>query len=234
MNLCYVATTRAEDILYMIAEKGYSNTWLSGQIQGVLENSFLENRNENTWTFGEREKYTTKPSQEAVSVISPDFIQKNRLKLRISKLRDDFSEELLQGNIIHETLAETTNTNELDKIIQRVSALKNLDDTQQEQLKDDISKIVHHPQFSKWFSKDAEIIAEREICTADGKVIRPDRVVVFNDHIDVVDFKTGLPNKKHEAQLREYIHQLKLIYNMPVNGYLLYTQNLELIEIGND
>jgi len=234
MNLCYVATTRAEDRLYMIIEKGHSNTWFSAQIHNVLENSFSENRNENSWTFGEREKHINKPSQETVSVISSDFIHKNRLKLRLTKLREDFSEELLQGNIIHETLAETTNANELDKIIQRVSALKRLDDTRQEQLKKDISRIVHHPQFSKWFSNDAEIIAEREICTADGKVIRPDRVAIFNDHLDVVDFKTGIPNKKHEAQLKEYVRQLELIYNLPVNGYLLYTQNLELIEISSD
>lgn len=234
MNLCYVATTRAEDRLYMVAEKGHSNTWLSGQIQGALENSFSENRNENSWTFGEREQHSSKTSQETVSLISPDFIQKNRLKLRLTKLRDDFNKELLQGNIIHETLAGITSANELDKTVQRVSELKNLNDIRREQLKNDISRIVNHPQFAKWFSKDVEILAEREICTTDGKVIRPDRVVVFNDHIDVVDFKTGLPNKKHETQLKEYISQLRLIYDMPVSGYLLYTQNLELIEIGND
>lgn len=234
MNLCYVATTRAEDRLYIIAEKGHGNTWLSGQIQRVLENSFVENKIENTWTFGEREPHAENKKLKNVTSISPDFTQRNRLKLRVTNLRDDFSEELLKGNLIHETLAEIKNASVFDKTISNISVLKNLDDTEKKQLVNDISKILNHPQFKKWFSDDVEVLSEREICTSKGKIIRPDRVVIFKDKVEVIDFKTGLPHRKHEAQVKEYVSELKLIYNIPVIGYLLYTNNMEVIEIISD
>ena len=53
-----------------------------------------------------------------------------------------------------------------------------------------------------YFSSDIEVYNEREIMTSSGKIIIPDRFVVFKDSTAVIiDYKTGDSYDKYEAQL---------------------------------
>ena len=52
--------------------------------------------------------------------------------------------------------------------------------------------------------------------------MRPDRVMVFEDRIEVVDFKTGAFRKEHQLQLDAYIEVLQEIYSLPVVGEVVY------------
>ena len=68
-----------------------------------------------------------------------------------------------------------------------------------------LNTIVSHPQLAAYFSSDVEVYNEREIMTSCGKIIIPDRLVVFKDFTAVIlDYKTGDSNEKHETQLENY------------------------------
>jgi ATP-dependent exoDNAse (exonuclease V) beta subunit len=56
-----------------------------------------------------------------------------------------------------------------------------------------------------------------------GAALRPDRVVVFQHKVIVVDYKTGKESPNHSKQVKEYKEELQRIYSMPIEGYLLYT-----------
>ena len=56
---------------------------------------------------------------------------------------------------------------------------------------------------------------EREILTEDKRILIPDRLVFDEKRVTIIDYKTGLPNKNHHQQLRNYS---KSLYEM---GYLI-------------
>lgn len=231
MNLCYVATTRAEERLYMIVEKAGKGSWLSAQIETTLDSEFASDKTESQWTFGKQEKTDKKTSTEQIAVIAASTEKPKQLNVRAVRIGDDFSEEIIQGNIIHHALAEVQGASSIEKAVERVVTLRQLNTEQATKLKEEVSAIVSQPQFKNWFNDSAEAISEREICTPTGRIIRPDRVVVLQDHIAVIDFKTGKPYQHHEDQVAEYVHHLKDLYSLPVRGYILYTQDRMANEI---
>jgi hypothetical protein len=65
-----------------------------------------------------------------------------------------------------------------------------------------------------------------------GEVVRPDRVVQLADEWHIIDFKTGTPKDRDEAQVRNYCSGIREIYpEAPVRGWLIYTETLQLKEV---
>ena len=72
-------------------------------------------------------------------------------------------------------------------------------------LKQIVFQIVEHPKLENYYSSNYTIYNERDIITKEGIILRPDRVVVNseNDAI-IIDYKTGVEDKKHKQQLQLY------------------------------
>ena len=91
---------------------------------------------------------------------------------------------------------------------------------------DGLRKALDNPAVQEWFGKDYKLYNECSILykTNDGIVTkRPDRVMMKDDEVIVVDYKFGKPNDKYHKQVREYMAQIKkLMPQKTVNGYLWY------------
>lgn len=92
------------------------------------------------------------------------------------------------------------------------------------------------PEAKSWFDGAAKVISERSLI-GDGKVCRPDRVMVMPDGgAVVVDYKFGdVQNEsKYHSQVRKYIRNLthtgKFSY---VKGFLWYVKERRIIEVKN-
>ena len=88
------------------------------------------------------------------------------------------------------------------------SAIINKD--QANALKQIIAEIVNHPKLSEYYSLEHLIYNEKDIITKEGVVLRPDRIVInSNNEATIIDYKTGIEDKKHEQQLQLYQDVLK-------------------------
>jgi ATP-dependent exoDNAse (exonuclease V) beta subunit len=88
----------------------------------------------------------------------------------------------------------------------------------------DIQKVMETPHSEAWFDSKNRIFRERELIASSGETLRPDRVVVTQDKVIVIDYKSGLENKKHHEQVKTYKNELSKLYTMPVEGFLVYTE----------
>jgi CRISPR/Cas system-associated exonuclease Cas4 (RecB family) len=75
------------------------------------------------------------------------------------------------------------------------------------------------------------VITECNILRPDGKIIRPDRVFVKNNKAIVVDYKTGKQKDEHIKQVNKYALTLEQMGYKPVEKYLLYVEEPNLIKI---
>ncbi len=86
---------------------------------------------------------------------------------------------------------------------------------------------LNTPAVKAWFSSDMQHFNECNVLTkqADGsiKVLRPDRVVMNEERVVVVDFKFGKPNEEYHRQVKEYMDYMQQMYPAKlVEGYLWY------------
>lgn len=231
LNICYVATTRAEDRLYLLLEKAQNTPWLTKEICTVLDTSFKGYKVGEHWAIGKEEKATLKNSEEIVETVHSLPSERNKLRLRAVNVYDNFSEELQRGNLIHQILAEVKDVDSIPHAISTIATQKSLTEDEQNTLQREISEIVNHTELKKWFEKDNAVIAEKELMTKDGQVLRPDRIVIHPEVVSVIDYKTGDPLAMHKRQVQVYIQHLKELYHKPIKGYIFYTQEKRVLEI---
>jgi hypothetical protein len=63
---------------------------------------------------------------------------------------------------------------------------------------------------------------------SNGKIIRPDCVIMGNENVILMDYKTGVPEPSHEKQILEYKNNIEVMQKRPVKAYLVYTENAEI------
>ena len=223
INNLYVACTRASERLYFIQKKGGSA--FNKLVYETLSNCFPHYAEFGNVELGVPEKYATKKATITPIHIS-ELHGKEVLfpKLRLRSKLDRDTPEITYGKLLHECLALLDVSENAEQIIERVLA-GNVDSEQHKsRLLTDIKKVMNTPQSQSWFDASNRIFREHELVATSGETMRPDRVVVSKEKVIVIDYKTGAENKKHKEQVSRYKNELLKLYQLPVEGYLLYTE----------
>ncbi|WP_299155811.1 UvrD-helicase domain-containing protein [uncultured Tenacibaculum sp.] len=243
LNLLYVALTRAVEQLYIITEKriskaGENTNYYSGIFINYLkkidkwEDEVLE------YCFGNKERISKKEEVESLTSIQEAFIstpwQEHNIKMlaSASRLWNTEQEKAIKfGNLIHEIMSKIITKADVEKIIKQYTQQGIIDNKESQFIKEDINRIVSHPELEKYYSKEVVVYNEREIVDVDNQIMIPDRLV-FNKQgeIIIIDYKTGKPSKSYHQQLLRYERVLKSM-NFVVNKKLLiYINEKNLIE----
>ncbi|MBO4916808.1 MAG: UvrD-helicase domain-containing protein [Bacteroidales bacterium] len=74
-----------------------------------------------------------------------------------------------------------------------------------------------------WFPPDgAGVLNEHTVFDADGREFRPDRVVVTPGHTYVIDYKSGEHSEGYRAQVRRYVRLFRQMGYPEVSGHIWY------------
>lgn len=226
MNVCYVATTRPKDRLYMILEGG-SQSALTKQIQSTIQ-KISPNFPETPYVFGVKEKNNREPEDDNTMLIPFENAPARTWQIR-SKTGPQ-NKAALYGDLLHRCLQLIITARDIPAAIANV--IKNsMHQHLESQIKTDIEKIILHPMASTWFQGIGRLLQERELVTSSGKILRPDRVLIFEGYVDVIDYKTGQPSEQHFAQLKSYMHEISQIEKIPAKGYVVYTSSGEIVKV---
>jgi len=103
-----------------------------------------------------------------------------------------------------------------------------------DELQNLIQEKIGGQQVKGWFASGpgARVYAEHPILCGSGQVLRPDRVIVEEHRVTVVDFKFGeLEKEAYKMQVRTYMDQLESMGHHMVEGYLWYVMMDKIIKI---
>ena len=85
--------------------------------------------------------------------------------------------------------------------------------------------IVSHPDLQAYFNEGLTVFTEREFLTDDQKILKPDRLILEDGRVTIIDYKTGKPEAKHKQQIQNYALALQQL-NFEINKKLLvYIEN---------
>ena len=253
LNMLYVALTRPRKNLVVWCREGQKNTiseLMASAIAGKLE---AESKDEGiTYQMGEVcpseeptkekvevNKLNIKPQSISVRMESIDtnieFKQSNRSASFIEGEDDGSGKYIRQGEIMHNLFAMVRTPKDVPSAIERLRMEGIIESGAHER---QILKLTHwalnHPKVKEWFSGTWELYNECAILYRENGVLqtrRPDRVMIKDGEVIVVDFKFGKPYPEYEAQVREYMDLLEDMGYDHVRGYIWYVFYNELEEI---
>jgi ATP-dependent exoDNAse (exonuclease V) beta subunit len=144
----------------------------------------------------------------------------------------DQQKAILYGNLLHLIMSKIETISDLDSASEFLRTLNAVNSEKCEELIRDAKRIVEHPELSKYFSNDIEVYNEKEIITSNGEFVRPDRLVIKDERLTVIDYKTGSSDKKHNDQINFYANVLKEMNFQIEKKLLIYTnEDLKIVEV---
>lgn len=242
INVLYVAATRAEEGLHIFYhKKPHSKNDISRFISETMENSeeiskLLTLRNENSFEIGKL-KTAKLPAPQEKSKVVIHFTNNENIAIKPGKqsiFRSDnyenFAAEL--GSFWHKIFEQIITFNDIDQAVNRQIELGNINKTQAQIIKDQISSWLKEPNISFWFSNKVKVITEAEILVPQKSTKRPDRIVIHANGTDIIDYKFGRKeSESYKKQVKEYCQLFEKMNFKNIKGFIWYPLLNKVIEV---
>jgi len=223
LNRLYVAFTRAGEEMYIVSIKQKDNG---------IPSSLIPDKGYEPSTKPAVEKGKFPP--ETLAMLHHPV---KRLPVEIRASQTLNLAERKRGEIIHKLLAKIeyidVNAESLiDKIFAELEDA--LSEKEIEKMKTLLIEFINSETIRPIFSRQQgrKIMNEQEFVDSNGQLHRMDRVIIDNEEITVVDFKTGEYNEDYRQQINTYKEIIKNYYpGFKIKGLLAFIENKNVIEV---
>ena len=252
INLFYVALTRAEKSLHVIArlpskkcrEAVAKKRAEYGNFSELLY-CFLDGQEEycagEPYDFAQMEREAAERSELDFRGEYPSIALGKRLKPS-QDATDFFGEDestgtaaspRLRGIVLHDILSQVRTPDELDAAVDAAVRDGKLTASEAEAARSLLrAGIAAHPE---WFpapgEEDVQVLNEQDIFCADGSVERPDRVVVRGWEVTIIDFKFGAEKEGYRYQLRRYAKLYRELGYTVSGCWIWYVEKDEAVSV---
>lgn len=243
VNVLYVALTRPEERLYVLAKDFPEKTDSTPSVPKFFSRFFMDEGSwevgRNIYQYGERwqrpesiEKSDKDDIAGAPPVSRPSL--KMLLRRHAPKVWDmeDPVKNREWGNLVHLVMSQISHSGRVGPVLQEMLENGTISSVQHRELSSLMDDILKNREISPFFDPAFEVRNEPEILTTDGILYRPDRVVMKNDRVTIIDYKTGKHSDAHRSQILDYAGLLRDMKYHVEGAYLLYLDQVpELLKV---
>ena len=169
-----------------------------------------------------------------------DVRERGRLKFTADSL-DFFSKDgetgvsasnRIKGVVLHDILAHINVPDDLESAVRYALQAGDVTRLEAEEAYSLLSERIAAAAQRGWFPSDADrILNEASLIDTDGQICRPDRVVISDGKVIIIDYKFGEHHKTYERQLRKYAGIWNRLGYKDVSSYLWYVHTDEVVEV---
>lgn len=237
LNLVYVVFTRASQALFAVAHN-YSRDIFGDLIKNYI--SIKEQSEENTYEIGKLVYYKIEATDDEKKKLRLDKLQSTNWHsiIKIAESEDiyweasNFTKASSFGKLIHKILSEIKYQTDVKKSVLKYRMSGLIDRDEEVKIERLLNNVVNHPLIQKYFKEDVLVKNETELLDKNGNIIRPDRVVILNDELVIIDYKTGKKEKKHSIQIQEYADVFTSLGYQNIRCFLVYLgEDIFVVEI---
>lgn len=233
INLLYVTLTRAVEQLHIFSKK--TNPPANGELKkysdffiSYLEFKELWNDDSKVFEFGAPPKPVSTTSTPDVKETVLEYIASppdtHELKLATAEAslwETDASLKITAGTLLHDIMGKIKYSDDVEEVLDKFELESGMEGTEIDKLRSIILKITSHPDLAHLFRAGQKVETERDIITADGQLLRPDRINFHpNGEITLIDYKTGGASDSHIEQVETYARALRDM-KLKVNNKLI-------------
>ena len=137
-----------------------------------------------------------------------------------------------KGKLIHEILSLIETAGDLTKAVKRIETDGKINSVEAEKIKTELAELFVDPEVKSWFDGTYRVVNERNILTGANGLKRPDRIMIGEDRVVVVDYKSGEnESDNYKYQLRSYMRELKNCGYENVTGFIWYTRQNKRVAV---
>ncbi len=262
LNLLYVAFTRAKYRLSiftpMYKKKTYSLTGIADLLwfgiaksknilpdiseqQIQLADYLTESEKEAHFSIGESNKTNSsidKPNELPAKNAERDpkwqsIPFDNRLKLRFNSI-GFFNENGNRdyGTLMHDLISKVQTIADIPHAVERKIISGELPESNRQEVIDELKQLLSINEVSNWYSGNYSILNEVQVLHPKFSFSRPDRVMIGNNRVIVVDYKFGdVQEEKYKKQVSRYMQYIREMGYENVFGYVFYVKQGILVKI---
>ncbi|ASV30327.1 UvrD-helicase domain-containing protein [Maribacter cobaltidurans] len=241
-NLLYVALTRAVNSLYIISyqdlnkDGGYKTDYLSGLFIKYLKDIGVWNEEILEYDFGKVVVSPKGETQKESSITVPylySYKDRDTFKIhtKAGMLWDTGREIALEkGNVYHYILESVISGNDLESAIEKAFKKGLLNESSLDKVHKTLFELIKHPDLIGFYAEGNTVYNEKELLVSDGSILIPDRVVLMEDTVNIIDYKTGRKNTKYKEQLESYANAYEEMGYKVQNKIIAYINETITVE----
>lgn len=126
-----------------------------------------------------------------------------------------------KGIVLHGIMQEVDSPSELHEAVMAAVDCGRLRVSEASEVEAQLSRAMQAEASRGWFDHSAQVFSETGIISAEGNC-RPDRVVIGNGRVDIIDYKFGVQHRGYVRQVQEYMELYRQMGYENVHGYLWF------------
>lgn len=229
---------RVNNLLWRVVSASVSESEEAEETEEVMFKQTICSENEtHSFTFGAAKQLEEKTDKTEVEESEDSKWQsipfRNRLKMRlpgIGYFSDDGTRDF--GALMHEIVSEITTLSDLEDTLEKRVLSGELTTDEKQQLHNFLWQTLSLPEVQKWYSGNYQVLNEQQLLHPSLNFIRPDRVMIKEDEVVVVDYKFGEAiENKYVKQVQRYVKSIEAMGYANVKGYLFYVKLREVVPV---
>ncbi|WP_339336348.1 MULTISPECIES: UvrD-helicase domain-containing protein [unclassified Croceitalea] len=227
-NVLYVALTRAQKALFIISNEGNNKGTYGELFIDYLKDINLWEASRLSYCFGDfllnEVQIETAELQENIPYICSQKSNTNfKIVTKAEMLWDLERQEAIQkGNLIHKALSRVDYQNDIEEAIISFKNNGDIKATDVPLIEKKLKQVVFHPHLNPYYQEGLIIYNEKELLNPNGTLLRPDRLVIKDNSVTIIDYKTGSKSQIHINQLQEYASVLEKMNYVVKDMILVY------------
>ena len=205
------------------------------QEPGLPELSYSEKKTDFLQTYERGKDWSPKTGEEHTNIVqseteefhvgrfysvSPD----ERMQLRLHRKAGFFDDDKRKyGLMMHDILSDIEKHEDIITAISQRYISGEINSEEAAVLKDKLISLTNENTVKNWFDGSMDVMNETEILFGKGQSRRPDRIMMDNDKVIIVDYKFGEQKEHHhQQQMGKYISLIREMGYNNVEGFLWY------------
>lgn len=243
LNVLYVAFTRPEERMYILADKPSKNPANVGKTSDMLAYYYQQHGlwedDKKMYSFGERVKHVQHHKKEIALNFKLETFNSNQwrgsIKMRaaaptiwnttMAETKKDY------GVMMHTALSRIKSVHDIAAALNSMLAEGLVNNEEYRHLEITLNKIIALPQLAVHFKSGLNVKNECEIISVSGEMFRPDRVILDNKNAVIIDYKTGEEKAVHKKQIIQYADLLGQMGITVTEKLLVYVEQEKVIQV---
>ncbi len=241
INLLYVAFTRPEDHLFILSlgRNTFSQVASKYLVPYFNSPSGFEDVIINKQTFkrsggeiAQVNKNTKAPKEQLQITNITNHNWKNKLETENKTYNTHWQQEqILYGNMVHLLLSEINTDKDIEKVIYKYKFNIEQGGLQVSTLKEKLHEVLNMDTVKKYYDGKYSLKRENSIIDEKGTIYRPDLIAIKEKQAVIIDYKTGIPQKKYAEQINNYALLLEKMGYQIDEKLIIYTDDVQVEKV---
>ena len=235
LNVLYVAMTRPKHQLYIYTAE-YKNLDDFNTLSKLIGYYFQSTTHEFPISIGKLEPKSDDKDIDNLALnlnysSLSDWRKTIRLKNNSNQLWDINLDRQQWGSLLHECLAQIHYPKDKEAVLDKLERNGLISVEMKSKLRNRIEELLNDEQLMPFFLEDWEVKTEQIILQESGESYVPDRLLIKNNKVKIIDYKTGSTSQmeKHKKQVDGYYKALKKMGFKEISKYIIYTEENDKI-----